>query len=316
MCESYGNPINNIVSYDRPTRVTKGVAGSTRHVDMEILTGKQFENFYWLEGPLEGDQGSRITVLHNGQVQQCSHCLRRAESCPGGGMGKVCEQKGTPRGLMSDYMQHLKHQHNYVSLKIKFQTLEYPHLGGQKHLSDGFKHMVELPEDTEQRDSEAEAITEEHKETEKDSEIAELKAKLFTQNQQIEELETKNKKELEKKKKAEHPEASKVAKIVIEHTDEIIEYDAEHDRVLTKNEDELNRLMEEHCKGKKDKEKKMTLMKNQVLEKVRIFERNRLGLKPTRSRSARRGRSEDSESDSGSVKSLRLAASQPASSIS
>ena len=60
----------------------------------------------------------------------------------------------------------------------------------------------------------------------------------------------------------------------------------------------------------------MTLMKNQVLEKVRIFERNRLGLKPTRSRSARRGRSEDSESDSGSVKSLKLASSQPASTTS
>ena len=60
---------------------------------------------------------------------------------------------------------------------------------------------------------------------------------------------------------------------------------------VTKNEEELNRLMKEHCKGKKDKDKKMTLMKNQVLEKVQTFERNRLGLKPSRSRSILRGRS-------------------------
>ena len=40
-------------------------------------------------------------------------------------------------------------------------------------------------------------------------------------------------------------------KLVIEHTDEIIEYDTEHESVLNKNKDELNRLMEEYCKGEK-----------------------------------------------------------------
>ena len=83
------------------------------------------------------------------------------------------------------------------------------------------------------------------------------------------------------------------------------------DSVVTKDEEELKRLMEERCKGKKDEDKEMSLMKNQVLEKVRILERNRLGIKPSRSRSFRRGRSEDSDSESGSVKSLRLASSQP-----
>ena len=94
------------------------------------------------------------------------------------------------------------------------------------------------------------------------------------QNQQRGDKEDKSKKEQEKKNTAEHPIATAVAKIVIEHTNEIIEYDAEHDRVLTKNEEEMNRLMEEHCQGKKDKEKKMTPLKNQVLEKIRIFERD------------------------------------------
>ena len=88
LCPCYGKPINNLVRYDKPSRLTNGFGGSTRHVDMELLPGKQFENFYWLEGPLEADLGCRITVLHNGQVQQCIPCLRRAASCPGAGLGK------------------------------------------------------------------------------------------------------------------------------------------------------------------------------------------------------------------------------------
>ena len=96
-----------------------------------------------MEGPLEGDIGCRVTALHAGQVQQCSHCLRRADSCPGAGVGKVFEKKGTHRGLIEDYMKHLKLQHGYVSLKMKYQQEEFPQLGGKTHLADGFAHMVE-----------------------------------------------------------------------------------------------------------------------------------------------------------------------------
>ena len=52
---------------------------------------------------------------------QCSHCLRRADSCPGGGRGKLCKEKRTRRGEIADYMRHLKLQHNYLSLKMKFR---------------------------------------------------------------------------------------------------------------------------------------------------------------------------------------------------
>ena len=75
---------------------------------MKMNPGMQFENFYWVEGPLSDDQGCRITVLHAGQVQQCSHCLRRAPSCPGGGNGKACESLKTERGKLADYMRYLK----------------------------------------------------------------------------------------------------------------------------------------------------------------------------------------------------------------
>ena len=151
LCECYGEPIDNAVHYDKPSRATRGVPGSTRFVDMKILPGKQFENFYWMEGPMDNDRGCRITVLHNGQLQQCSHCLRRKDSCPGGGVGKLCEKKGTPRGMISDYMKHLKLHHNYSSLKMKYLQEEFPLLDSPRQLDDGFGHMVEKDEDDESR---------------------------------------------------------------------------------------------------------------------------------------------------------------------
>ena len=59
---------------------------------MEIKEGWTFENFYWMEGPLPGDVGKRIVVLHNGQATQCSNCLCRAGvDCQAMGVGKACE---------------------------------------------------------------------------------------------------------------------------------------------------------------------------------------------------------------------------------
>ena len=142
LCQCYGEPMNNQVYYDKPNNSTRGVAiaGATRSVEMKMLPGKQFENFYWMEGPLEGDQGCRITVLHPGQSQQCSHCLRREDRCPGAGVGKACKDKGTKRGAIADYMRHLMLQHNYKSLKLQ-HSHEYPTLGSSSN--DGFGHMLE-----------------------------------------------------------------------------------------------------------------------------------------------------------------------------
>ena len=63
---------------------------------------------------------------------------------------------------------------------------------------------------------------------------------------------------------------AKVAKLVITST--ALEYDADKDTVITKNEDELNRLVEEHCKAKGDRESKKDMMKNRILEKVILME--------------------------------------------
>ena len=165
-------------------------------------------------------------------------------------MGKICERKGTPRGLMGDYMNHLKLQHNYMSLKQKYQLEEFPQLGGHKHLRDGFGHIVEEKEDVEE-DLEITVVAS----LDKDARIAELEAQLSDHNKVKQQLvETKSKLDSAKKKVRHDPESHKVAKMVI--TSEALEYDFVQDKVITKNEDELNRLVEEHCKATEDRENK------------------------------------------------------------
>ena len=103
-------------------------------MDMQLIEGMCFENYYWMEGPLPGDVGKRIVVLHNGQATQCSYCLRRAGGgCPAMGIGKACELAGTPRAKMTTYMQGLRSSVGYISMKIKHiekQAKMFPSLIG------------------------------------------------------------------------------------------------------------------------------------------------------------------------------------------
>ena len=79
LCKSYGQPLDNKVYFETLTNSrNRGMRGSTRYVDVELTKGSSMMNYYWLEGPLSGDQGRRVLVLHNGQGSQCSHCLRMA----------------------------------------------------------------------------------------------------------------------------------------------------------------------------------------------------------------------------------------------
>ena len=136
LCSSYGKPVDNKVYFETLTNQrNKGMRGSTRYVDMELTKGASMMNYYWMEGPLSGDQGRRVLVLHNGQVSQCSHCLRKAVpgGCPAGGNGKACNLMQTPRAKMFNYMLSLKTQTGYVSLKTKYtekQARHFPSLPG------------------------------------------------------------------------------------------------------------------------------------------------------------------------------------------
>ena len=134
LCMSYGSPMENKVQYEvlRNSR-NKGHTGSTRFVDMELNEDSSFNNYYWMEGPFPGDQGRRVLVLHSGQAQQCSNCLKISPNCPAAGNGKLCKDEfKTPREKMSVYMNSLKITQNYTSLKTQYlesQVRRYP-LGG------------------------------------------------------------------------------------------------------------------------------------------------------------------------------------------
>ena len=135
LCLAYGKPLDNIVHYEK-INFKKGtlVTGGTRFVDLELEEGKSLLNYYWMEGPLAGDKGRRIVVLHSNQPPQCSNCLRTSsDGCPAMGAGKACEKTGTPRAKMNTYMEMLRKKVGYVSLKIKHterQAKMFPSLLG------------------------------------------------------------------------------------------------------------------------------------------------------------------------------------------
>ena len=99
-------------------------------------------------------------MLHNGQISQCSHCLKRAgQGCPAGGNGKACKQMDVPRAKMHMYMQELRSQAGYISLKtmhLENQAKNFPSLLGtedeipnnmEEH-EDGevFENLIDLKE--------------------------------------------------------------------------------------------------------------------------------------------------------------------------
>ena len=78
-------------------------------------------NYYWMEGPLVGDTGVRVTVLHPGQIPQCYNCLKLGTvGCPGKGNGKAYVALKTQRTRMDAYMEMVKSKHGYSSLKEKY----------------------------------------------------------------------------------------------------------------------------------------------------------------------------------------------------
>ena len=175
VCKSYGTPYDNKVYYETLTNSrNKGMQGSTRFVDMELKKNVSMMNYYWMEGPLSGDQGRRVLVLHNGQLSQCSHCLRQAGrgGCPAGGNGKACKQMNEPRAKMHLYMQGLRTHAGYVSLKTMYmehQAKNYPSLPGFD--SDITSNMEEVEGD-------GEGIVPVNPIEEKDNQIAELEKRV------------------------------------------------------------------------------------------------------------------------------------------
>ena len=285
LSQVYGEPLNNEVKYEKASRVTRGVPGSTRYVEMKLSHGKQFENYYWMEGPLSGDSGCRITVLHNGQVQQCSHCLRRADICPGGGNGKACVSLNTNRGKIADYMKYLREKHGYTSLKMEFMQMQFPVLGGRHENDNGFGHMVEVEDSTVEAPS-----------LDKDEEIESLKQQLSDLNALKQQLVVS-----EAMVKAERNNA-RTAVMKLQHVEKVasqrlvesmpmasfdddsnhlamllatvlekddFEYNDETDEVEPKSASDFLKRIKENCSEVPDNAVKLTVIQNKVLEKMR-----------------------------------------------
>ena len=145
LVECYGKPVDYVVHYEKMNNnKNKGMVSGTRFIELELFSGASLNNFYWMEGPLPGDSGCRVTVLHPGQIQQCSNCLQLATmGCPGKGNGKACEALKTGRTTMTTYMEFLRVKHGYRSMKSKYFD-QFPTLGGAGNY--GITEIVEKPE--------------------------------------------------------------------------------------------------------------------------------------------------------------------------
>ena len=118
LCAIYGDVEGGVQREKVSMKTASGsisLVSSNRFVMIKIKPGYYFNNYYWMEGPLPGDQGRRITVLHSGQPQQCSFCLDSVETgCLGFGNGRKCEEMGGVRKKMSSYMQEFKERTGYL----------------------------------------------------------------------------------------------------------------------------------------------------------------------------------------------------------
>ena len=151
LCKFYGNPLDNKVHYETLSNSKfAGISGATRFVEMEMTPGKSLLNFYWMEGPLPGDQGCRVTVLHPGQDRQCGHCLQtKMEGCPGQGQAKVCKELGTKMTRMIDYMSKVKELTGYESLKTSYAR-KFPSLGSKNTLVSNMTENSDADEEVNQ----------------------------------------------------------------------------------------------------------------------------------------------------------------------
>ena len=244
---------------------------------MKMKPGMQFENYYWMEGPLSDDQGCRVTVLHAGQVQQCSHCLRRAPFCPGGGNGKACETMKTPRGKLGDYMKYLKERYNYTSLKMQYMVEQFPALGDSNRGGFGDIEEIDEPEDietTKDPNNKDQLVSDVLKE-----QLTQAKAQLkIEQNKtakaakKLEHVEKVASQRIIESMSGEHFEddsnhLTMLLATVIRHDD--FEYDVKKDQVEPKQSSEFLKNIKDSCADIPDKEANLTLVENKVLEKMK-----------------------------------------------
>ena len=182
---------------------------------------------------------------------------------------------------MSDYMSYLKEKQGYISLKMQYLEMQFPALGGADKNEGGFGHM-EDPLDIDNTDQ-------------KNDEIEELRIQLSDMHKIQQELvETKARLKLELKNtrtatlKLQHVEKVATQRLVesmpssnfdedsnhlamllatvLEKDD--FQYDLESDTVELKAANEFLKEIEDNCGDVPDKEEKISLVRNKVLDKM------------------------------------------------
>ena len=151
---TFCSPVDNIIHYETITNTkAKGLRGGTRYMEVELRPNVIVPNFFWLAGPLDGDQGARVTVLHGGaQARQCFNCLKIGSECLAEGQGKICaKEMKTPRARMVDYVETLRSKYSYASLKV-LHSQQWPAAGSRKKPAiPEFDELVDQEEDDEAR---------------------------------------------------------------------------------------------------------------------------------------------------------------------
>jgi hypothetical protein len=202
--------------------------------------------------------------------------LPGSRTSTGGGKGKLCKEKKTRRGEISDYMRHLKLHHNYTSLKMNFRE-EFPHLNSNTSLNDGFGHMQELSDDDQER------IDSGRDNPEDKDRILLLQNQLSEANQareqQVHEI-AKLKASISKQEECMQVGMNKSNSGQINIRSDNFVYDEDSDSLQVLDADALDKELEQYCTAsEKGKEKKIVEMRRRVLSQVKGIEREKRGRK-------------------------------------
>ena len=176
-------------------------------------------------------------------------------------------------------MRHLKIQHNYTSLKIKFRE-EFPQLASNIHQIDGFGHMKEAV------DEENEVV--ENTTVGKDEEIISDKNTILDLQKQLSEANlvrenqiyeiAKLKASISKQEESMEVLLNKGKGGLINIRAGNFEYDEDSDTLKVLDEAALDLELEQYCTTPgQDREKKMTELRRRVLSQVKGIERGRHG---------------------------------------
>ena len=132
LIRAYGGKVEGeIVIEKEPLTVnntTIMVNSTTRTVQVTFQGNKRLRNYYWFQGPREGDQLRRVSVSYSGHPgRQCAWCLRYPADlhnpCESNAKTAICKV-ARKRTTLADYFSVLRKEDQYMSLKQQYMWNE------------------------------------------------------------------------------------------------------------------------------------------------------------------------------------------------